>query len=43
MPVTMTSTVLVIVGYKIDNEGDWIGINSGESAEIEVPKKLEGK
>jgi hypothetical protein len=36
--VTVRSTVLVIVGYKIDNEGDWKTINTGESAEIEIPK-----
>jgi len=36
--VKMTSTVLVNVGYRIDNEGDWITINTGGSAEFEVPK-----
>ena len=36
--VTVRSTVIVAVGYKIDNEGDWKTINTGESAEIEIPK-----
>jgi len=37
--VKMTNTVLVNVGYKIDNEGDWIIIESNETAEFKVPKK----
>ena len=36
--VKMTNTVLVNVGYKIDNEGDWKTIYTDESAEFEVPK-----
>lgn len=37
--VKMTNTLLVNVGYKIDNEGDWITIKSNETAEFKVPKK----
>ena len=39
--VTVRSTVIVAVGYKIDNEGDWIIIAPNETSEFEVPKKDE--